>query len=44
MYIANTSTTQSTLTVVDIADYTELEGSPFDVGTDGDGIKGIALY
>lgn len=44
LYVTMPSGTQSTLTVVDLSDYSEVEGSPFDVGTDGDGIKGIALY
>jgi YVTN family beta-propeller protein len=44
LYVTNTSAVQSTLTIVDLADYTEVEGSPFDVGKDGDGIKGMAVY
>lgn len=35
---------QSTLTVVNLSDYSEVQGSPFDVGSDGDGIKGMAIY
>jgi YVTN family beta-propeller protein len=44
LYVTNPSATQSTLTVVDLADNKEIEGSPFDVGGDGDGIKGMAVY
>jgi len=44
LYVTKPSGMQSTLTVVDLSDYSEVEGSPFDVGTDGDGIKGMALY
>jgi YVTN family beta-propeller protein len=44
LYVTNTSAAQSTLTIVDLTDYTEVEGSPFDVGADGDGIKGMAVY
>jgi YVTN family beta-propeller protein len=44
LYVSKPSGTLSTLTVVDLSDYTEVEGSPFDVGGDGDGIKGMAVY
>jgi YVTN family beta-propeller protein len=35
---------QSTLTVIDLSNNSEIAGSPFDVGSDGDGIKGMAVY
>ncbi|MBN2324894.1 MAG: hypothetical protein JXQ30_14285 [Spirochaetes bacterium] len=44
LYMTNTSAAQSTLTIVDLADYSEVSGSPFDVGAVGDGIKGMAVY
>ena len=44
LYVTKPSGTQSTLTVVDLSDYSEVPGSPFDVGSNGDGIKGMAVY
>lgn len=44
LYVTKPSGAQSTLTVVDLSDYSEVPGSPFDVGASGDGIKGMALY
>lgn len=35
---------QSTLTVVDLSDNSEINGSPFNVGTEGDAITGLAVY